>query len=75
MIDKLPYGWEVVQIGQVAQLINGYSQFNSKSYVDNGIPIFRIGDLGGQVNLSGVKRVPKTLYQILTKNAFFEETY
>ena len=75
MIDRLPYGWEVVQIGQVADLINGYSQFNSKSYTDNGIPIFRIGDLGGQVNLSGVKRVPKDIIPNLNQNAFFEGTY
>ena len=71
MIDKLPYGWEVVQIGQVAQLINGYSQFNSKSYVDNGIPIFRIGDLGGHVNLSGVKRVPKDIVPNLNQKCLF----
>ena len=59
MIDKFPHGWKVVKIGQVADLINGYSQFNSKSYIDKGIPIFRIGDLGGPINLSEVKRVSK----------------
>ena len=57
MIDRLPRGWKVVQIEQVTDLISGYSKFNSKSYVDNGIPIFRIGDLGGQNDLSSVKRV------------------
>ena len=61
MIDRLPQGWNVVQIGQVADLINGYSQFNSESYVDNGIPIFRIGDLGDPIDLTGVKRVAKNV--------------
>ena len=71
MTDRLPYGWEIVQIGQVADLINGYSQFNNKSYVDNGIPIFRIGDLGGQVNLSGVKRVSKDVVPNLNQKRLF----
>ena len=71
MIDRLPYGWEVVQIGQVAEFINGYSQFNSKSYIDNGIPIFRIGDLGGQVNLSTVKRVSKDIVPTLHQKCLF----
>ena len=71
MIDRLPYGWEIVQIGQVADFINGYSQFNSKSYVDNGIPIFRIGDLGGQVDLSGVKRVSKDVVPNLNQKRLF----
>ncbi len=71
MIDKLPYGWESVQIGQVAELINGYSQFNHKSYVDNGIPIFRIGDLGRQVDLSDVKRVPKDVVLNLNQKRLF----
>ena len=71
MIDKLPHGWKVVQIEQVADLINGYSQFNSKSYIDKGIPIFRIGDLGGQVNLSSVKRVSKDAVPNLNQKRLF----
>ena len=71
MIDRLPYGWEVIQIGRVADLINGYPQFNSKSYVDNGIPIFRIGDLGGQINLSGVKRVAENIIPNLNQKRLF----
>ena len=71
MIDSLPYGWEVVQIEQVADLINGYSQFNSKSYVDKGIPIFRIGDLGGQVHLSSVKRVSEAFVPNLNQKRLF----
>ena len=71
VIDRLPYGWEVVQIGQVADLINGYSQFNSESYVDNGIPIFRIGDLGGQIDLSGVKRVSEDVVPNLNQKRLF----
>ena len=71
MIDKLPHGWKVVQIEQVADLINGYSQFNSKSYIDKGIPIFRIGDLGGQVNLSSVKHVSKDAVPNLNQKRLF----
>ena len=71
MINKLPHGWKVVQIEQVADLINGYSQFNSKSYIDKGIPIFRIGDLGGQVNLSSVKRVSKDAVPNLNQKRLF----
>ena len=70
-IGEIPESWEVVQIGQIADFINGYSQFNSKSYVDNGIPIFRIGDLGGQVDLSGVKRVSKDIVPDLNQKRLF----
>ena len=70
-IGEIPESWKVVQIGQIADFINGYSQFNSKSYVDNGIPIFRIGDLGGQVDLSGVKRVSKDIVPDLNQKRLF----
>ena len=70
-IGEIPESWNVVQIGQVADLLSGYSQFNSESYVDNGIPIFRIGDLGGQVEMSGVKRVSKDDVPDLNKKRLF----
>ena len=71
MFERLPQGWSVVQIGQVAELINGYSQFNSKSYVDNGIPIFRIGDLGGLIDLASVKRVAREVIPSFNQKRLF----
>ena len=42
----------------LAQLLNGYA-FDSRTYIEDGIPIKRIGDTGGEIAWDEVKRVPR----------------
>ncbi len=54
---KLPSGWQLVRLGNVIQLWNGFA-FRSEDYQTHGVPIVRIGDLrGGEVTLSNAVHV------------------
>lgn len=44
MGDRLPMGWECVEIGTVCDLING-KVFKSKDWTESGLPIVRIQNL------------------------------
>jgi type I restriction enzyme, S subunit len=66
-IGEVPESWEVTRLKYKAHLINGYA-FSSDSYVQEGIPIIRIGDLKQTIDLSDAKKVPSEF--LLTHRAF-----
>jgi type I restriction enzyme S subunit len=65
-IGKIPRGWKIEKLKNRTAFLNGYS-FNSDEYVDDGLPIVRISDVGQEVDLSQVKRVPYALRDKLKK--------
>jgi len=65
-LGDIPDHWEVRPLKHSVTIINGYA-FNSSSYVDKGIPIIRIGDIGAEINWDNVKKVAKYLSQTLTQ--------
>ena len=67
-IGQIPAHWEVKQVKQVALFIGGYSDFGNESYVERGIPIFRIGDVNQFIKMEEVKRVPPHQVKRLKQN-------
>ena len=67
-IGEIPVHWEVKQIKQIALFIGGYSEFGSELYTDQGIPIFRIGDIVQFIKMEQVKRVPTQQVKRLQQN-------
>jgi type I restriction enzyme S subunit len=63
MYNDLPDSWSLIELGEVCKLKNGFA-FKSDSYVDIGIPVIRISDIGeGKVDLSEcVKVIPRDLF-------------
>jgi len=59
-LGQVPEGWEVKKVKYTAQLLNGYA-FDSSTYVEDGIPIIRIGDVSNSIDWNNVKRVPAEL--------------
>lgn len=48
MIDNLPSDWEIKELNEVSNFINGFA-FKSSQFQDTGIPIVRIGNLVDEV--------------------------
>jgi len=51
-----PKGWEVKRYRDFAEIIGGYA-FNSKSFVDSGVPVLKIGNIN-----TGVLRLEEICY-------------
>lgn len=56
-VEEVPKHWDKVRLKFCSDLINGYA-FKSDSYVDDGIPIVRIGDIKPDMDLIDAKKVP-----------------
>lgn len=65
-LGVIPEHWEVKKIKYTSVLLNGYA-FDSNSYVDTGVPIIRIGDVGSEIDWNEMKRVPSDLLHILSR--------
>ncbi|MBU0998826.1 restriction endonuclease subunit S [Patescibacteria group bacterium] len=59
-LGDIPEGWEVKKAKFLSDFVSGYS-FDSESYVDDGVPIIRIGDIAEIIDFEGVKKVPTEL--------------
>lgn len=56
-VGEIPEHWIAIRMKFSSKLINGYA-FDSNSYVEDGIPIIRIGDINSDINLEDTKKVP-----------------
>ena len=56
-IGEIPTGWIDLKIKYRSKILNGYA-FKSEEYVEDGIPIIRIGDIRPAITLDSCKRVP-----------------
>lgn len=56
-IRIVPTSWTLKKMKYVSRLVNGYA-FDSKEYVDEGVPIIRIGDVQTPISIANAKRVP-----------------
>jgi len=65
-IGKIPKEWGVEKLKNKTTFLNGYS-FNSDEYVDDGLPIIRISDVGQDVDFLQVKRVPYAMRDKIKK--------
>lgn len=59
-LGDIPEGWEVKKAKFLSDFVSGYS-FDSDSYVDDGVPIIRIGDIAEIIDFESVKKVPAEL--------------
>lgn len=66
-IGEVPKHWEVKRLKDVAKIYNGFS-FKSDEYVDDGIPIIRIGDVKDNINLDNCY---KANYELYIPNKFY----
>ena len=59
----MPDGWEVISLGEIAYIQNGFA-FKSKDYVENGIPMIRTKDINseGFINNSELISLPLSFY-------------
>lgn len=62
-IGKIPEHWEVKRLKDIARIINGYA-FNSNEYIENGIPIIRIGDIADSINIINTRSVASDYIKI-----------
>jgi len=60
-LGEIPEGWVCNRIKYYSRIINGFA-FNSEDYVDDGIPIIRIGDVKELISIDSMKRVPYNYY-------------
>jgi type I restriction enzyme S subunit len=58
-LGNVPEHWKVKKLKFVARTITGYA-FSSDDYLDEGIPVIRIGDIleNGTVDITNAKRLP-----------------
>lgn len=56
-LGDIPDSWEVKKAKFLSDFVSGYS-FDSESYVDDGVPIIRIGDIAEIIDFESVKKVP-----------------
>lgn len=55
--QNIPNSWGYVELGEVCKLKNGFA-FKSDTYVESGIPVIRISDIGeGKVDISECVKV------------------
>jgi type I restriction enzyme S subunit len=69
-LGKVPEGWEIKRLKFTSDLLNGYA-FDSNDYVDNGIPIIRIGDVGCTIDWESIKKVPEYFLKSLARFKIF----
>ncbi len=67
-LGDVPEHWDIKPMKYVASVITGYA-FSSDDFVDDGIPLVRIGDIkkDGNVDLSNAKHLPDEFGQIYKK--------
>lgn len=63
-LGMVPRHWRVQRLKFAADLLNGYA-FPSESYVSDGIPVIRIGDVRRDIEWDDVRRVPTECYDEL----------
>lgn len=56
-IGEIPESWNVKKLKYVSKFLNGFA-FNSDEYVEEGVPIIRIGDIQARTNFEDCKKVP-----------------
>lgn len=57
-VGKVPSEWELIRLKYLTFFRNGYA-FDSDEYVEDGLPIMRIGDVSENIDLETMKKVPK----------------
>lgn len=55
-IGEIPKHWEVKRLKDLSKFINGFA-FNSKEYLDNGIPIIRISNISNEIDFEKCRYV------------------
>jgi type I restriction enzyme S subunit len=70
-VGDIPEHWSVKKVKFYSDLLNGYA-FDSNTYVFSGIPILRIGDVGGKIDWENVKRVPDDVLPKLERFQVFK---
>lgn len=56
-IGEVPGHWSISKLKYMSVYRNGYA-FKSDDYVEDGIPIIRIGDIKEEINLDSTKKIP-----------------
>jgi len=57
-VGKIPNEWGLIRLKYLTLFRNGYA-FDSDEYAEDGLPIMRIGDVSGSIDLEAMKKVPK----------------
>ena len=65
-LPAVPTHWAVRSLKHCANILNGYA-FDSTTYVEDGVPIIRIGDVAATIDWTKVKRVPSELLSALSR--------
>lgn len=65
-LGEIPEHWGIKRLKFSSNILNGYA-FESNTYIDIGIPIIRIGDVGRSINWDDIKRVPEYLFEKLSR--------
>ena len=55
-LGEIPEHWDVQRFKYFTTLKNGYA-FKSEKYVEDGVPVIRIGDIASPVNLDEAKKI------------------
>jgi type I restriction enzyme S subunit len=61
-VGEIPAHWKAKRLKYAARILNGYA-FDSETYVDNGVPIVRIGDVRPNIEWSQAKRVSADMFE------------
>ena len=63
-LDDVPEHWDTMPLKRKSRMITGYA-FSSDVFVDEGIPLLRIGDIhkDGSVNLDSCKHLPESFHK------------
>ena len=69
-IGEIPEHWEVKRLKDLSNFINGFA-FNSKEYIDSGIPIIRISNISNDINFEECKYVDSS-YLKLAKDSLIK---
>jgi type I restriction enzyme S subunit len=66
-IGEVPESWEVVQLGDVAEVTTGFA-FKSEWFVDGGVPLIRMSNLrGGRLALENAKYLPREFLELYSR--------
>lgn len=57
-LGKIPKEWEVKKLKYLVNHLNGYA-FKSDNFIDQGVPVIRIGDISDNINFDETKKVEK----------------
>jgi len=58
-LGEIPEHWELKKLKYEAKIQGGYA-FKSEEFVDNGMPVVRIGDISTKINLEDCKKTSET---------------